>query len=242
MADFVTALHKSSSRLFSQLGYENTSMKAIAGDADITPATLYYHFENKQHIVFETLRLAVAGLIEATEASVDPKADAVTRLSQFTSQHIVHQLINYESIALMYMALVYGMRRRNDILTAEQGATLRELEKKHFDMLKTILRDGAAQGAFQIVDPMLTAFAIIGMCEHVSNWVNPAGRMSPVEIGALFRRSGAVAGGRHASRLIDAADHTHMPGAPPFRSCSMNQSRCRSSTGKGAPPVIRIAS
>ncbi|WP_447752291.1 TetR/AcrR family transcriptional regulator [Sphingopyxis fribergensis] len=177
---------ESSTRLFSQLGYENSSMKAIAADAGITPAALYYHFENRQHIVFETLKLAIEGLIDAAEGAIDQQSDPANRLRQFTSQHIVHQLTNYESIAPMYTALVYGMRRRDDILTAPQGAELRELETRHFNLLKNILRDGAAQGVFRIANPTLTAFAIIGMCEHVSNWANLEGPLSPDEIGAFF--------------------------------------------------------
>ncbi|KHL03428.1 hypothetical protein LK10_09340 [Sinomonas humi] len=53
-------------RLFSEQGYESTSMRQIAEELGFTKAALYYHFNSKQDIVralMETMRSEVGDLV-----------------------------------------------------------------------------------------------------------------------------------------------------------------------------------
>ncbi|MCH6470351.1 TetR/AcrR family transcriptional regulator [Sinomonas terrae] len=53
-------------RLFSEQGYESTSMRQIAEELGFTKAALYYHFKSKEDIVralLETMRSEVADLV-----------------------------------------------------------------------------------------------------------------------------------------------------------------------------------
>jgi AcrR family transcriptional regulator len=59
-----TAAVEIASRLFATHGYDGTSLRDIAEEAQITKAALYYHFPNKealhQHIVIRNMALNVA--------------------------------------------------------------------------------------------------------------------------------------------------------------------------------------
>jgi AcrR family transcriptional regulator len=58
-------IQRTALRLFTEQGYESTSMRQIAEELGFTKAALYYHFENKEDIVralLETVRAEVADL------------------------------------------------------------------------------------------------------------------------------------------------------------------------------------
>ena len=46
---------RSATVLFTERGFEGTSMRDLAGTLGITPSALYYHFRNKDAIVLEVL-------------------------------------------------------------------------------------------------------------------------------------------------------------------------------------------
>lgn len=171
--------------LFSTVGYENTSMKAIAAEADITPGALYYHYANKQEIVFRTLERAVLGLAELGGAETRKHNDPVAALRSFVEHHIRYQVTSLNTVASVYTALVYGMRRQ-PILSPPQLNRLRELETLHLDTLKDILKRGQEAGLFHRKSTTLTSFAILGMCEHVNNWFRPEGSLSTDAIARFF--------------------------------------------------------
>jgi AcrR family transcriptional regulator len=172
--------------LFSRMGYDNTPMSLIAEEAGITPGALYYHFANKQDIIFRTLERAALELgsvcISAAAAATDP----LGKLRAFVEADVRYQLTSLDTIAPVYTGLVYGARRRDDLLTKDQLARLRDLELRHLDALRAILEEGIRRKAFAKKPVTLTAFAIIGMCEHVVNWHKPTGALSPVQIARFF--------------------------------------------------------
>lgn len=166
-------------RLFTQLGFESTSMKAIADEANITPAALYYHFENKEELVYQTLQRAAQGLLDACQgAMADLPKNPERALLRFVESHVVFQLTNLETVALVYTALVHSLGRQRGVLSEERRAVLRDLETRHFRNLRRILTTGTREGVFDVKDPTITSFAIIGMCEHTTYWFRNDGRLS----------------------------------------------------------------
>jgi len=78
-------------RLFSQRGYEATSMREIAERAGVTKATLYYHFQNKADLVrslYESYQVEVEGLV--TWAKRDPRPDPDAVLAAWATLVIEH--------------------------------------------------------------------------------------------------------------------------------------------------------
>ncbi len=57
-------------RVFEQEGLDGASLRAIAAEAGYTPAALYFHFDSKEAIYAEVLRVSVARLREEIERAV----------------------------------------------------------------------------------------------------------------------------------------------------------------------------
>ena len=184
------------STVFSERGYESSSLKSIAERANITPAGIYYHFENKQALLFECLRLAVIGLTGACQREVERHTTPEDRLRAYVKTHIAYQLEEISDVTTVYTRWMYAGKSESRKLGDQERRLLRSLEAVHYRDLKRILIDGAMTGAFEVEDASLTAFAIIGMCEHVLTWVRKRGRLTSAEIGDRFAD--------HALRMVRA--------------------------------------
>jgi AcrR family transcriptional regulator len=57
--------------LFRNKGFAATSLRDIASTANMKPGSLYYHFDSKDDIVAEVLRIGVAHVFEQVKMSVD---------------------------------------------------------------------------------------------------------------------------------------------------------------------------
>jgi len=163
--------------LFGELGFEATSIKTIAERADLTSAAIYYHFDNKQDMLFKGLEKTVIALrdhcLPVTELIENNPAEA---LVEFIKRHILFQFRHIHEVAPTYAALVYGMRRRESLLSLEQRNRLKDLETQHLDILRKTIREGINKGVFDTPSEVSAYFAIIGMCEHLIFWVDPTGK------------------------------------------------------------------
>ena len=174
------------SSVFSSRGYASSSLKSIAARANITPAGIYYHFENKQALLFECLRLAIIGLTDACKREVERRATPQDRLRAYVKTHITYQLEEISDVTAVYTRWVYSGKIERSKVGEQERQTLRSLEVLHYHNLKRILLEGALAGRFDVQDASLTAFAIIGMCEHVLTWAKKSGRLTGAEIGERF--------------------------------------------------------
>jgi len=176
-------------KVFGADGYEGASTKAIAAEAGVTPAALYYHYKDKRELLAKGLEWIAQSVFDAVQVSPESiQIDPAKALSGFVGSYITFQLTKIRSIAPMYTSLVHGVQQKRDLLTPKQMHTLRGIEHRYLDVLREILDAGARKGLFSDENPTLTAFAIIGMCEHTLSWVKPSGDAKVADIAAYYSR------------------------------------------------------
>lgn len=172
---------------FGEIGYERANMKAIAERSGVTPAAIYYHFKNKQELLFKSLEHLMLQNLEGLVISNElMESDPRLALRQLVRYYIHTQLVALRTQAPMYNSLVHGTRRQRPLLSPVHIKRLRTLEDSWLSKLKSILGAGRDLGIFSFDDPTVTAFAIIGMCEHTINWVDPKGRLGIEQLADAF--------------------------------------------------------
>lgn len=67
-------------RMFTEHGFQATSMDHIATAAGVTKPVLYQHFESKETLYIEVLDLIAAGMIDEVRAIGEVHADTVSRV------------------------------------------------------------------------------------------------------------------------------------------------------------------
>jgi len=170
--------------LFGTLGFDSTSMKQLGAHAGVGAPAAYNHFPSKDAILAEAVTWAMEGFASKVTDTDDPSAPALERLERLVKSHIRWQ-IEHSRLA-----------RANDLLISSdllkrvgQRATykrIREMLRKHFDLVTEIVREVLGDHPAMDLDPTLCALAIGSMCDDVIKWYRADGRYSPEQIAGIY--------------------------------------------------------
>ncbi|MBP0483394.1 TetR/AcrR family transcriptional regulator [Sagittula salina] len=163
-------IHAAAQRLFARHGFAAVSMRQIAADVGLQVGALYNYTPDKQALLFSLLEGHMLDLMTAWEAAA-PSSGPLARLEAFVRFHIAFHLARPEAVFIAYMEL------RN--LTEENFAKIGRLRHDYEQRLEQILRDGRAEGRFDIADTKLTTLALIAMLTGVTTWYRDGGRLGP---------------------------------------------------------------
>ncbi|MHA6326034.1 TetR/AcrR family transcriptional regulator [Roseivivax sp. CAU 1753] len=163
--------------LFARHGFAAVSMRQIAAEVGVQAGALYNYTRDKQQLLFMLLQRHMTDLL-AAYAAQDGPGTPLDRLEAFTRFHIRYNAERPEAVFISYMEL------RN--LEPDHFAEIEALRRQYEGALVDILRDGRDSGTFDIADPRIAAFAVIGMLTQVNTWFREGGRLSLAEIEALY--------------------------------------------------------
>jgi len=142
---------------FARLGYQGTSIDRIARDAGVTKGAVYYHFRDKEELLFEAVKDRIGGFEQQVLEEVTPARDAVDNLRHVVDACFFHATVSNHRrfiITLMIEALDTNPR-----LSAEFRNILRRMRV----FLAGVVRRGQQRGALrQDVTPEAAAAGIMG--------------------------------------------------------------------------------
>lgn len=163
-------------RLFAQGGYAAVSMRAIAGEVGVQAGALYNYTPDKQSLLFDLMRGHMTDLLAQLP---DPaKDDPLTRLRGFVEFHLAFHADRPDEVFIAYMEL------RN--LEPDNFAQIEVLRRRYEDHLEAILKDGVAQGVFDVADTKIATLAVIAMLTGVNTWFRAGGRLSLAQVSAQY--------------------------------------------------------
>src|SRR3954470_6974927 len=67
---------------FARYGYQGTTIDRIASAAGVTKGALYYHFRDKEELLFEAVKDRTAAFEERVVGSVSPLTDPIAALQE----------------------------------------------------------------------------------------------------------------------------------------------------------------
>jgi AcrR family transcriptional regulator len=140
---------------FARLGYQGTSIERIARDAGVTKGALYYHFRDKEDLLFAAVKDRIAGFNRSVAQSVAPADDALGALRRVVDACFFHATVSNHRrfiITLMVEALDVNPR-----LSEEFRSVVRTTRA----FVAAIVRRGQEAGTFRAdVDANAAAAAI----------------------------------------------------------------------------------
>ncbi len=142
---------------FARLGYQGTSIDRIARDAGVTKGAIYYHFRDKEDLLFAAVKDRVGGFEQQVLDKVEPGEDPLANLRRVVDACFFHATVSNHRrfiITLLVEALDTNPR-----LSAEFRNILRRMRA----FLAGIVRRGQERGLLRIdVAPEEVAAAIAG--------------------------------------------------------------------------------
>ena len=180
------AILAAAATLFAERGYDRTGMEAIAQAGGSAAPALYYHFASKEAILYSHLHQAMTEIVGALrDAVAGAGPDPADRLAAFVRAHVAGELGRIGIMPLLDDAM-YGTGVLLRSVDPAERDKIVALQRDFVETLRAVLRAGRAAGAFTVADVTATAFAIIGMVDHVVNWFRPGSKLTPEALADLY--------------------------------------------------------
>lgn len=172
----VSALLKAALNAFRKTGYHGATVRNIAKEVGVTPATVYHHFDSKQEMLVRIMEKAMRDNIAAVTSAFD---------STNPDNH-------YEQLAEMVGAIVdYHTHHPQEAFVG--NSELRSLGEEEFQLIAAlrnaeedffvqVLDAGVRKGNFKTANTKFAARAIIALASSVGSWYRHDGPLSADEI------------------------------------------------------------
>jgi len=161
-------------RLFSDRGYEATSVRDIADALNIKAGSLYAHIETKEDVLWEILEGAATRFFEAVRPIVHSNLVPVEKLRRVIAAH-VKVITDSASSAAIYLT---EWRHLSEPRRSQFTARRDEYEQ----MLRGLIRQGIHEGVLADVDEKFATLLILSSMNWVYQWYKPGGPMTPEDI------------------------------------------------------------
>jgi TetR/AcrR family transcriptional regulator, cholesterol catabolism regulator len=172
-------LLKAAVALFSRKGYESTSTREVAALIGIQKASLYYHIESKEDLLYLISKASLECIRGDVEKAMQHADGPVERIRALIGAHLQSMLRDQEEHA----TTLAKMRSLSKERLAQVGALRRDYE----EMVRHAMLEGQRAGAVRgDIDPKYMSLALLGLLNRVLVWYRKRGRLSPAQLGQVL--------------------------------------------------------
>jgi len=161
-------------RLFSERGYEATSVRDIAEALDLRPGSLYAHMEAKEELLWEILTTSADRFFAAVEPIAASNLVTLEKLRRAIAAHI--DVITKSASA----AAVYTTEWRH--LAEPRRRRFAERRDAYERIFRGMVHDAVREGLFGDVDEKFATLLILSSVNWIYQWYRPHGPMTAEEI------------------------------------------------------------
>jgi len=177
-------------------GYEATTMKDIAAQVNLTAASLYHHFKNKDMLLLAVLEGGLSHVIDLMQPIVRSELSSRDKLAQMIRTHVCSVTQNTAVSA----AMVFEIRSLMSLKAPPRNGGQFEAEvheevidrrdtffarRDEFEALfEGVVRSGVVSGEFRAVDVPIFVKTMLGAHNWVGVWFRAGGRLGGDEIAA----------------------------------------------------------
>jgi len=162
-------------QLFRKNGYTATSMRSLAGEIGIEPASLYSHIKAKEDILQEICFGLANGFFEALNPICESMLSPEEKLRSAMVAHIQVITNNLDASAVFF----HDWRH----LGAEALKKFRTLRSEYEEMFRSIVRQGMADGIFRKVNEKFMVLTIFSAMNWTYEWYQPGMNLNSEAIG-----------------------------------------------------------
>jgi TetR/AcrR family transcriptional regulator, cholesterol catabolism regulator len=184
---------RAAGRVLHEQGYDATTMKDIAARVNLTAASLYHHFKNKDFLLLAVLEQGLQAAIDQIEPIIKSNLSASEKITKMIHTHIRGVTDNTAFGA----AIVFEIKTLMNVSTGGRGngdeqeyIERRNVFFKQRQLFETLFRqtleEGMASGEFRQLDAGIVAKAMLGAHNWVGVWYRPEGRLSGTAIADIM--------------------------------------------------------
>lgn len=149
-------LMETATRLFAEKGYHNTSTLEIAEAAGVAHGTLFYHYKNKEGIIYEIFRHSGEVYIRELRATVDRHKEGMKKIEALLKFNATFSQKHSKQLLIFLRDFPEKLMKEN--------SPLKDLVKSTRDQVVAIIAQcleiGIADGTIRTLNSLKTAYII----------------------------------------------------------------------------------
>ncbi|WP_245830925.1 TetR/AcrR family transcriptional regulator [Sediminibacillus massiliensis] len=157
---------ETATELFLSYGYQEVSVDDIAGECNVTKATVYYHFENKPELFTETIVQMMRRISYYMEKILSEEIPLFERLYHVSEAHLK---------ATVDMDIDGFMRETKNALAEEQVRRIHQAEEGMYKVLEAAFDRAMEEREIPTVNPTFAAHTYIALVK-AGNYRDSEGR------------------------------------------------------------------
>jgi AcrR family transcriptional regulator len=161
-------------------GYKGISMNELARRLHLTKPGLYYHFKDKQELLYGAMHRSMDFIEKMSLQATVAAGDNEQRLREIVYQHALRVAVNQRKGALTTLIV-------DDVqfLRPEDRRVITQRKRAYFELVRATMSQLQKEGRLRKgLDATVATFTILGMAMWLSKWYAPAGRLSPEQVAA----------------------------------------------------------
>jgi len=164
--------------LFYKKGYFASSISDIARAAGIQKSSIYYHYSNKEDILFDILKTTMIDLDANLDRLLKGVKGTEKRIRTAIHSHTLFHIERQKEV------IISDSELRG--LTADNYKTIIQMRDEYEHKFQSLIKTGIDEGIFAETNFKIFSYAIITMCTAVCIWFNTQGRLSKEEIAQIY--------------------------------------------------------
>src|ERR1700689_1565375 len=165
-------------RLFSERGYQATTMEDLGAVLGIRGPSLYKHVRSKQDLLVEIMLNTMNSLVNNQIAALDAGGTVATRLRRTVEAHVRYHAAHRDE--------AFVGNREILSLDTDYREQILKLRDDYEHRLRALIEEGCAIGDFSVPSVKLVSFAILEMGMGVAAWFNPEGELSVDQVAYTY--------------------------------------------------------
>jgi TetR/AcrR family transcriptional regulator, cholesterol catabolism regulator len=164
-------------KLFSQDGYQDTSLQGIADALGVTRPLFYYYFKSKEDLLWRLIGHLGDALLTRARPLATSDRPPVERLRKLLEGHAETLFANHEAFRV-YFEQRHHLKRDGDEMKMRQEAA-------YIGLIAGVIAEGQIGGYFRQGDPRVLALLVTGLANSTLRWYSPSGAIKAAELSEL---------------------------------------------------------
>jgi AcrR family transcriptional regulator len=168
---------RAAAAVFRRRGFDRAGMREIADGLGVTTGVLYYHFKDKDEILYFCQDYSLDRMLEEGARIRREKAAPGVRLRRLIEAQLTCMLDELQGSAahVEFAGLPPPLLKK---IVAKRD--------KYERLMRGVVSQGMRTGAFRKRDPKLVTLAMLGAINWTIKWYRPEGRQSAARISREF--------------------------------------------------------
>lgn len=164
-------LIKIACRLFAQRGYDRTSLRDIAEEAELTKAALYYYFPQKDALYERIVLTSLRNLIDLVSAAVNQATTPIEKVRAFMLA--TADYLDENRDAWIAGSDAFWTGTENDRRMLAVG-----LRDEYEQLLRRCIAEAVQCGEFRDIDPGMADRFLLSTVNNIVRWHSPKGPLT----------------------------------------------------------------